>query len=203
MPTRFNATKTLVSTLAMTLTLSMSTTAFAQDQSGEGGIVDQIVNNLLSSTTIAGLLLTTTVGAPITTTSNVYNRTRDVITPPKKKAQMDPERERRRRQLRAQQIELYVRGDGHAIQQAIAAGGGDVTGDLATLFGVPQNQHARFVDLLRENRQELLPLLDGDSITAERTRELMMTVERAMAKDKELALYLHELMIWEVDEKRG
>ena len=62
MPTRFNATKTLVSTLAMTLTLSMSTTAFAQDQSGEGGIVDQIVNNLLSSTTIAGLLLTTTVG---------------------------------------------------------------------------------------------------------------------------------------------
>ena len=37
---------------------------------------------------------------------------------------MDPERERRRRQLRAQQIELYVRGDGHAIQQAIAAGGG-------------------------------------------------------------------------------
>jgi hypothetical protein len=203
MPTRFNATKTLVSTLAMTLTLSMSTTAFAQDQSGEGGIVDQIVNNLLSSTTIAGLLLTTTVGAPITTTSNVYNRTRDVITPPKKKAQMDPERERRRRQLRAQQIELYVRGDGHAIQQAIAAGGGDVTGDLATLFGVPQNQHARFVDLLRENRQELLPLLDGDSITAERTRELMMTVERAMANDKELALYLHELMIWEVDEKRG
>ena len=31
----------------------------------------------------------------------------------------------------------------------------------------------------------------------------MMTVERAMANDKELALYLHELMIWEVDEKRG
>ena len=200
---RFNATKSLVSTLALTLTLSMSTTAFAQDQSGEGGIVDQIISNVLSSTTIAGLLLSTTVGAPITTTSNVYNRTREVITPPKKKAQMDPERERRRRQLRAQQIELYVRGDGHAIQQAIAAGGGQVTGDLATLFGVPQDQHAHFVDLLRENRQEILPLLDGETIDAERTHQLMMTVERAMANDNELALYLHELMIWEVDEKRG
>ena len=50
----------------------------------------------------------------------------------------------------------------------------------------------------------LVEMMDyADSITAERTRELMMTVERAMANDKELALYLHELMIWEVDEKRG
>jgi len=203
MSNRFASRKILSSTLALMLTMSLSSTAFAQDQSGEGGIVDQIVNNLLSSTTVAGLLLSTTVGAPITTTSNVFNRTRDAVTPPKKKAQMDPERERRRRQLRAQQIELYVRGDGHAIQQAIAAGGGDGTKDLATLFGIPQEEHTRFVDLLRDNRADILPLLDSEMITADRTRTLMLTIEKAMSHDRELALYLHELMIWEVDEKRG
>ena len=190
-PTR---SRTLTALLAGALIFGLVAPAAAQDQSSDEGVVGQVVNNALSSTTLGGLLaITTTVGPFITTSQVVNNATGGGQDTNQKPGQSNPERRRQR----SNQVQLIIRGGGPALQQAVAVGGGEALDDMALMFAVPPRDHAAFAQLVREHRAQLLPLLDAEKVSAERTQAFMLTIERAMAVDAQLASHLHELLIWE------
>lgn len=186
--------------LVMTVALPQ---ASAQQQ--EPNPVQQAFDNAISSTTLILLTSTVVVASPFSTTSTIVDNFQRAVSgggakkqPSSQPKRTDPQRKRRRRQQRIEHLQLMLRADGPALQQAIAAGGGEVTRDLAMMFNVPDEHHDRFVRTLRTRSTELLPLLDSHRLDAERTEDFVVRIEKAMSQDRHLALHLHELLLWEV-----
>lgn len=201
MPSRTLRIKLTGGLLAIAATALFATPAMAQETTG----VDSLVGNTLFTTSTG--LTTTTVAAlaPFLTTSTSANGGGSKSAPPPRRP---PQKKQQRyrtvppkaslhQQQRNQQVMLLIRAEANGLQQAIAAGGGESSNELASHFAIPAEQQRDFMLMLRDHRATILPLLDDNKATPERTLQFTQTVEGLMAKDARFAPIAHEIKVWE------
>lgn len=199
---RSRTLKTRISSglLALAATALLASPAMAQETSD----VDTLVNNTLFTTSTG--LTTTTVAAlaPFLTTSTSAGGGSQSAPPPKRPPQKRQQRYRTvppkaslHQQQRNQQVMLFLRAEANGLHQAIAAGGGEASNELAAHFAIPAEQQRDFMLLLRDNRAAIIPLLDDNKVTPARTLQFTQTVEGLMAKDARFAPIAHEIKVWE------
>lgn len=88
------------------------------------------------------------------------------------------------------QAEVYLNNNVHALEQDISMGAGESISDLGHMAGIRSADINAFAKLLRAHRSELLPLLGGERVDADATREFAQLIEDAMKQDAELARYV-------------
>lgn len=89
------------------------------------------------------------------------------------------------------QAEVYINNNAHALEQDISMGAGESIADLGHMAGIHDADIKAFARLLRAHRAELLPLLGGERVDADATREFAQIVEDAMKQDATLARYVN------------
>ncbi|TXD41624.1 DUF3015 domain-containing protein [Lujinxingia vulgaris] len=88
------------------------------------------------------------------------------------------------------EMESYIEENNVALQHDLHMGGGETTAELAKIFNVPADQHAEFAQVLSENRSELLPLTDVDTLTPERAGTFVRVIYDALMEKPEFAQHL-------------
>ncbi|RDV37435.1 DUF3015 domain-containing protein [Bradymonadaceae bacterium TMQ3] len=88
------------------------------------------------------------------------------------------------------EMESYIEENNVALQHDLHMGGGETTAELAKVFNVPAEQHAEFAQVLTENRDELLPLTDVDTLTAERAGTFVRVIYDALMEKPQFAQHL-------------
>jgi len=158
---RFARTLLIVCTIA---SCSVASSALAQ------GIDDSNANTPLTSTSTS----TTTSGLTIA----------GIIVTGGLLAANDPSPD----SLRA--LAMYLEENTPAIERDLALGAGGSVDDLASAFGVPHDDRARFGKMLRAERTPLLSLVDHDEVTTEHAARFIIVVLDAMRSDTQLARIL-------------
>ena len=88
------------------------------------------------------------------------------------------------------EMESYIEENNVALQHDLHMGGGETTAELAKIFNVPADQHAEFAQVLSENRSELLPLTDVDTLTPERAGTFVRVIYDVLMEKPEFAQHL-------------
>ncbi|MFU8807313.1 MAG: hypothetical protein ACNA8W_26120 [Bradymonadaceae bacterium] len=84
-------------------------------------------------------------------------------------------------------VETYIRNNAVALQDDITVGGGDTAQDLAAAFQVPDEHLPLFAAMLRNHREELLPLTDLDQLNEERAGLFIDAIVAGMLESPELS----------------
>ncbi len=84
-------------------------------------------------------------------------------------------------------VAAYLKQNAVAVQHDLYLGAGDTAADLASLFGVPQERHAHFADLLFDHRESLAPRVTPGAVTDETARQFIEIVLAGMFADEALA----------------
>lgn len=87
-------------------------------------------------------------------------------------------------------VETYIRNNAVALQEDITLGGGATTRDLAAAFQVPDEHLPLFAAMLKEQRQELLPLTNVTLLNEERAGQFIDVILAGMIERPELAAQL-------------
>jgi len=80
----------------------------------------------------------------------------------------------------------FIRQNAHALQQDLTVGGGESVRDLAAAFQVEKQDYDTFAEMLRERRNELVPLTRVDELDSERADAFFRKVARGMQTRPEL-----------------
>ena|SRR5690554_1794237 len=88
------------------------------------------------------------------------------------------------------EMESYIQENNVALQHDLHMGGGHTTEELAAFFQVPTDQHDAFAQVLTESRNDLLPLTDLNTLSAERAGTFVRVIYDAMMEKPELARHL-------------
>ena len=78
-------------------------------------------------------------------------------------------------------LERYLRDNAVALHQEVGRGAGDTVADLADIFGVRAADRPLFARLLRQNRREVLDLIDPEHLDEARTKRFVALVIRMSA----------------------